>query len=100
MRPIPSDVDRRAGVKGALLHTLPGRAIVVGVTIRLAIVALARVFGSVPAFLGVVDSVASLAAAVGAGYFLVRLALMAQRRLLWRVRRKLLLSYIFVGLIP
>src|ERR1019366_254431 len=33
-------------------------------------------------------------------YFLVRLFIAAKRRLLWRVRRKLILSYIFVGFIP
>jgi sigma-B regulation protein RsbU (phosphoserine phosphatase) len=100
MRPIPSDVDRRAGVKGALLHTLPGRAIVVGLTIKLGILSVGKIVGSVPAFLAVVDTVAGLAAAVGAGYFLVRLALLAQQRLLWRVRRKLILSFIFIGFVP
>ena len=43
---------------------------------------------------------AGLAAAVGAGYFLVQLIVLAKRRLLWRVRRKLIISYIFIGFVP
>src|SRR5262249_53317950 len=33
-------------------------------------------------------------------YFLVQLILLAKRRLLWRVRRKLFFSYIFIGFFP
>src|SRR5581483_6075554 len=36
----------------------------------------------------------------GAAYFLFRLLVIAKRRLLWRVRRKLILSYIFIGFVP
>ena len=56
--------------------------------------------GRVPAFFGVVDTVAGLAVAVGLAYFGFRLIVLAQRRLLWRVRRKLTLSYIFIGFVP
>ncbi len=84
----------------ALLHTLPGRAIVVGAAVR-AVVFVGRLwFAPLPAFVDVVDTVAGLALAAGALYFLVRLAAFAQRRLLWRVRRKLILSYIFIGFVP
>src|SRR5438874_1482606 len=56
--------------------------------------------GGVPAFLSVVDTVAGLAIAAGATYFAFRLIVLAKRRLLWRVRRKMILSYIFVGFVP
>jgi sigma-B regulation protein RsbU (phosphoserine phosphatase) len=83
-----------------LLRTLPGRAIVVGVAVKLLVFA-ARLGGwSVPAFVAVIDTVAGLAIAAGALYFLVELLLLAKRRLLWRVRRKLILSYIFIGFVP
>src|SRR5581483_4479541 len=82
------------------LQTLPGRAIVVGLAIKLALFVVSKVFGSLPPFLTVVDTVAGLAVAAGAAYFLFRLVVLAQRRLLWRVRRKLILSYIFVGFVP
>jgi len=90
----------RSGVSHALFHTLPGRAIVIGVAVRLAVYAAGLLLGGVPAFLGVVDTVASLALVVGAGYFAFTLIVLGKRRLLWRVRRKLILSYVFIGFIP
>jgi sigma-B regulation protein RsbU (phosphoserine phosphatase) len=99
-RPLPAAPDRQTGVRHALLHTLPGRLIIVGIAIRLAVLALGAMIGQLPAFLSVVDTVGALAVAGGATYFLVRLFIAAKRRLLWRVRRKLILSYIFVGFIP
>jgi sigma-B regulation protein RsbU (phosphoserine phosphatase) len=92
--------DRRQGVRHALLHTLPGRAIVIGLVARLVVYGVGLVLGTAPSFLGVIDTAASVALALGAAYFVVRLLVAAQRRLLWRVRRKLILSYIFVGFIP
>src|SRR5262245_6839853 len=92
--------DRRAGLAGALLRTLPGRAIVIGLAIKVVIALLAQVAGAVPSFLSVVDTVAGLAVAAGATYFLFRLSVSAKRQLLWRVRRKLILSYFFVGFVP
>ena len=52
------------------------------------------------AVLDAVDAVGSLALIFVAGYALARRGVWAKRRLLWRVRRKLILSYIFVGLVP
>jgi len=92
--------DRRPGVQHALFHTLPGRAIVIGLVARLVVYGLGLLLGTPPAFLGVIDTAAGVALAAGAGYFVVRLAVTAKRRLLWRVRRKLILSYIFIGFIP
>jgi sigma-B regulation protein RsbU (phosphoserine phosphatase) len=99
----PGAVDRRAGLRGALLHTLPGRAIVIGLAIKLGVFLIRLALGpagSVPTFIAVVDTVAGLAAAVGLTYFAARLIVVAKRRLLWRVRRKLILSYVFIGFVP
>src|SRR4051812_43036022 len=96
MRPL-NPVD---GVRGALFRTLPGRAIVVGVTIKIVVALLNAAMGGVPAFLGVIETVASVAAVAGLVYFGFQLAVLAKRRLLWRVRRKLLVSYLFVGVLP
>jgi phosphoserine phosphatase RsbU/P len=96
----PPAGDRREGFRGALLHTLPGRAIVIGLGVKLAVSLIGLALGGVPQFFGVVDTVAGLAAACGIAYFLFRLIVLAKRRLLWRVRRKLILSYVFIGLIP
>src|SRR5258706_4328806 len=96
----PPAVDRRAGVRGALLHTLPGRAIVVGLAVKLAVILVGLSLGGVSPFFAVVDTVAGLAAACGVAYFTFRLIVLEKRRLLWRVRRKLILSYIFIGFVP
>src|SRR5689334_12172564 len=90
----------RSGVQHALFGTLPGRAIVIGVAIRLGVYAVGAALGNVPAFLSVVDTVASVGLAIGAAYFAYKLILLGKRRLLWRVRRKLILSYVFIGFIP
>src|ERR1700681_2815774 len=83
-----------------LQRTLPGRAIVAGVAVKLAVFAVRLARWSVPGFVDVIDTVAGLAIAAGAVFFLVQLFLLAKRRLLWRVRRKLILSYIFIGFVP
>ncbi len=96
---VPSG-NRPLGLRHALLHTFPGRAIVIGVVVRLVVYAIGVLFGPVPAFLAVIDTVAGVALAVGAAYFVFRLLIIARQRLLWRVRRKLILSYIFIGFVP
>ncbi len=90
----------RYGFRRALFGTLPGRAVVIGVAIRLVVYVIGLALGSVPGFLSVIDTVAGLALAVGGGYFLYQLIVLAKRHLLWRVRRKLILSYVFVGFVP
>jgi sigma-B regulation protein RsbU (phosphoserine phosphatase) len=88
------------GLRHALFRTLPGRVIVIGLAIKLAIGTTSFVLGRIPSFLSVVDTVAGVAIAAGAAYFLFRLIVVAKRRLLWRVRRKLIISYIFIGFVP
>ncbi len=90
----------RDGLLFALLHTIPGRAIVVGAAIKVFDAAVASALGGWPAVLGVIDTTAGIAIAAGAVWFLVRLMVAAKRRLLWRVRRKLMLSYVFIGFVP
>jgi phosphoserine phosphatase RsbU/P len=98
--PLLSAADRPFGVRTVLLGTLPGRAIVVGIAVKLTVFLIGVAMGGVPAFFAVVDTVAGLAVAAGAVYFFFRLLVLAKRRLLWRVRRKLILSYIFIGFVP
>jgi len=87
-------------VRPSLLRTLPGRAIIVGVAVKLLVFAVRLGGRSVPALVSVIDTVAGMAIAAGAAYFLIQLVLLARSRLLWRVRRKLILSYIFIGFVP
>jgi sigma-B regulation protein RsbU (phosphoserine phosphatase) len=62
--------------------------------------ALFRLVGEPPAFVQVLSSIATVALAISLIYFVARLFIMIKRRLLWRVRRKLILSYIFIGVVP
>ncbi len=91
---------RFEGVRHALLGTLPGRVLVVGALTKLLRVALGRIAGPLPAFADVIDTLAGMMVVGALVYFCVRLFIAAKRRLLWRVRRKLILSYIFIGFVP
>jgi serine phosphatase RsbU (regulator of sigma subunit) len=98
-RPGPA-TDRGSWGQPELLRTLAGRTIVLGASVKLVNLAVLHALGRLPAVLGVLDTLAGLALAVAAGYVLVRLLAIARRRLLWRVRRKLMLSYVFIGFVP
>jgi sigma-B regulation protein RsbU (phosphoserine phosphatase) len=99
-RELPSGASRWGDVRHALFGTLPGRAIVIGIVLRLAVYGVGVALGRVPGFLAVIDTAAGLALAIGAVYVVVRLLAIGKRHLLWRVRRKLMLSYVFVGFFP
>ena len=97
---LPGDVPSRWRVMRTwLLKTFPGRALVLGVVIKAVTWPLGAAM-TLPAPLEALDMVGSLALLFAAAYGLTRLAVWAKRRLLWRVRRKLILSYIFVGVVP
>ena len=53
-----------------------------------------------PTVVRLISAAATLGLVVALGMFAWRLFVLIKRRLLWRVRRKLILSYIFIGVIP
>jgi len=87
-------------MKHALLRTLAGRAILIGVATRIVDFIVELSVGTLPTPLAVLDVIAAILIAAGGVYFLVRAVAAMNRRFLWRVRRKLILSYIFIGFIP
>ena len=91
---------RRTGVTHALVDTLPGRVVVGCVLARVLVYAAGLAFLRVPAWLAIVDMLASVGLAIGAAYFAWKLAVFFRQHLLWRVRRKLVLSYVFIGYVP
>jgi phosphoserine phosphatase RsbU/P len=97
---LPGEIPPRWHVwRRWLLRTFPGRALVLGAAIK----AVTWPLGAavvLPAALDAIDMVGSLALLFTGAYGLTRLAVWAKRRLLWRVRRKLILSYVFVGVVP
>jgi sigma-B regulation protein RsbU (phosphoserine phosphatase) len=100
-RALPAGSPGRFGsVRHELLHTLAGRMLVIGGAVKL-FTWLLRVAGGIDiALVDAVGSIGSVGVVAGVAYFLYRLIVRAKRRLLWRVRRKLILSYIFVGFVP
>ena len=83
----------------ALLRTLPGRAILIGASVKLLVFVLALTVQP-PAVVRVLDTAASVALVAAGLWFLGRGVSVARRHLLWRVRRKLIISYIFIGFVP
>src|SRR5262245_18106967 len=98
---LPGDVPSRAEAWRRWLTTsVPGRILLVGLIIKALAWTAGAIAPSTWAALDIVDAIGSLALIFVAGYALTRLVVVAKRHLLWRVRRKLILSYIFVGLVP
>jgi serine phosphatase RsbU (regulator of sigma subunit) len=98
--PAPAPSRRLASIRRSLFDTRPGRLLVGGAVVKLLTWLLRNVAGVQVALIDTVGSLGSVAAVVGVVYFAYRLIVRAKRRLLWRVRRKLILSYVFVGVVP
>jgi len=97
---LPGDVPSRwRAWRSWLLRTFPGRALVLGAVIK-AITWPVNLVSTLPPALDAIDMVGSLALLFAIAYGLTRFAVWSKRRLLWRVRRKLILSYVFVGVVP
>ena len=56
--------------------------------------------GAAPGWLRSLDFGGSIVLVAALGYLLIRVLALLQRRLLWRVRRRLVLSYILIGFVP
>ncbi|HEX5473097.1 MAG TPA: SpoIIE family protein phosphatase [Vicinamibacterales bacterium] len=97
--PAPVAIDTGETARDALLRSWPGRLFLLSAALKV-LVALWRLAMPLPAAGEVLGTVATIGILVALGYFVVRLFVLIKRRLLWRVRRKLILSYIFIGVIP
>src|SRR5687768_7163522 len=96
--PLPPPEPHRSA-RDVLIKSWPGRLFIVAAATKF-VAGLFRLAGEPPAFIQVLSSIATLGLAISFVYFLARLFLIIKRRLLWRVRRKLILSYIFIGVVP
>ena len=74
-----------------------GRVWLATVAMKLCVAALGA---RTPGWIRVVDSIGTIVVAIGLGYLLFRLLASLRRRLLWRVRRKLVVSYLLIGFVP
>jgi serine phosphatase RsbU (regulator of sigma subunit) len=83
----------------AIIRTLPGRVFALS-AVSFAVLWIAQQFTTLPPFLETFRKVASLGVRL-AGFWLLALVVVRYRRaFLWRVRRKLILSYLFLGFVP
>jgi serine phosphatase RsbU (regulator of sigma subunit)/energy-coupling factor transporter transmembrane protein EcfT len=107
-QPATTDLSRRSAKRGvgrvALIRywatrTFSGRAVVYGAAAKVVAFVLALVFGASRWF-EVIDTGGDLAIMVGALIVALRLFVDMKARMLWRVRQKLTLSYIFMGFVP
>ena len=97
--PIRPDDPPRQSPRDLLLNTWPGRLFVIAAGLKL-LVAAWRTTGALPTIARVLSSAATIGLIISVGYFATRLFVLMKQRLLWRVRRKLILSYIFIGVVP
>ena len=94
--PSSGSVPAWRGVCGTATSRL-GRVLIAVLVLKLVV----GVLGSAaPGWLRALDVGGSIVLVVALGYLLVRILALLQRRLLWRVRRKLVLSYILIGFVP
>ena len=91
--------QRTYTARDLLLRSWAGRLFLASAAIKV-IVAVIRQVGDPPQFVDVISGGATVGLFISLGYFLWKLISLAKRRLLWRVRRKLIISYIFIGVIP
>jgi len=99
-RPTPRPVAApQPTARELLFQTWPGRLFLVAAGLKL-VIAIWRAAGTLPDAVRIASSIATVGLAVAVSVFAWRLFVQIKRRLLWRVRRKLILSYIFIGVIP
>jgi serine phosphatase RsbU (regulator of sigma subunit) len=82
-----------------LLSTWQGRLFIISAALKI-VVALLRLTGVLPALVSVLSSAATIGLIISLSVFIWRLFVLMKQQLLWRVRRKLILSYIFIGVVP
>jgi len=96
----PDGTSTLVTLRTFFLRSVPGYLILGGVALKL--IYLAAIAASLPATDGLqaVSGLGGLALVGGTGVVVFRLAQVARRRILWRVRRKLIVSYLLIGLVP
>ena len=98
---LPEPPRSRFGLLRALFLTgIAGYLIAIGASVKLLVAGLSVAGVAVAGGLQVLSSAGGLALVAGSGIVLYKVAQVARRRLLWRVRRKLIVSYVLIGFVP
>jgi sigma-B regulation protein RsbU (phosphoserine phosphatase) len=98
-RPPPPGTDRSLSARHLLLHSWAGKLFIAAASFKV-VLGFVRQFATLPPLVALLNGIATVALAVSVGFFVWRLVLLTKRRLLWRLRRRLILSYIFIGVVP
>jgi serine phosphatase RsbU (regulator of sigma subunit) len=96
---LPGPAPRGLSIRRWITRTFSGRAIAAGVLVKALAFALRLAFGRWPLF-ELIDTAGDVALVTGAIVVGYRIFVDGKQRVLWRVRRKLTLSYIFIGFVP
>src|SRR5688500_4175929 len=92
-------MTRAAMMARWITRTFSGRALALGAVIKL-VAFVWSVAAPQSGAVGVIDTIGDIGLVSGAAVLIYRLFVDLRRRLLWRVRRKLTISYIFIGFVP
>jgi sigma-B regulation protein RsbU (phosphoserine phosphatase) len=87
------------GVRTWLLRSLSGRVILGAAAVKV-VASLVQLVTPLPSAVRALNSGATLILLAAVTYLAWRGIVAVKRRLLWRVRRKLILSYVFIGFVP
>jgi sigma-B regulation protein RsbU (phosphoserine phosphatase) len=86
-------------IRHLLFERWPGRTLLAALVAKLVLWLVEALIG--PTLVGdAVGLVVRLALLVTLGYFVWRLIQLLRQRLLWRVRQRLIVSYVFIGVVP
>ena len=97
--PVPREPALPFSARDFVLRSWPGR-LFIGATLLKLIVGVLRRAGALPGAAQILSSVATIGLVISVAYLSWGLFVRVRRQLLWRVRRKLILSYIFIGVVP
>src|SRR4051812_21865677 len=98
-RSAPPATELSHSARDLLLSTWQGRLFIISASLKI-VVALLRLTGVLPPLVSVLSSAATIGLVISLSVFIWRLFVLMKQQLLWRVRRKLILSYIFIGVVP
>jgi sigma-B regulation protein RsbU (phosphoserine phosphatase) len=96
---LPAPHGPSTSARHLLFNSWAGRLFLVSAIVRLVAAVVRQVAPAVPG-IALIGTLAGIGLAVSLAYFLWRIFVLTRRQLLWRVRRKLIISYIFIGVVP
>ena len=94
----PPGAELPYSTRHLLLSTWAGRLFIISAALKL-LVALLHLAGDFRV-VSILSSAATIGLVISVSAFVWRLFVLTKQQLLWRVRRRLILSYIFIGLVP